>query len=190
MMATQHNRRFAVTQRREKVTELYVKSWSQASIAGELNVSQSTVSEDVQYVRRKWEQSAIRNFDELRTRELHKLDFIEREAWDAWERSKKPAQSATVTGEGNGQQTRKSMKNQTGDPRFLDQVSKCISHRRAITGLDAPLQVADVTPPPPEETAEQRKARVDEIFRAAGVAIEKGEPRRRRLISPDSDSQP
>lgn len=185
-MATQHNRRFAVTQRRQRVTELYLKGWSQAAIAIDLNVSQSTVSEDVKYVRRKWEQSAIRNFDELRTRELQKLDFIEREAWGAWERSQKPAQSATVTGEGHGQQTRKSMKNQIGDPRYMDLVSKCISHRRAITGLDAPLQVADVTPPPPEETPEQRKARLDEIFRAAAVAFEKGGPQR-RLISPDPD---
>jgi len=185
-MATKHNRRFAVTQRREKVTDLYVKGWSQAAIAIELNISQSTVSEDVQYVRRKWEQSAMCNFGELRARELHKLDYMEKEAWSAWERSQKPAQSATVTGEGNGQQTRKSMKNQTGDPRFLDQVSKCISHRRAITGLDAPLQMADVTPPPPEETPEQRKARLEDIFRMAVLAAERTAPQR-RLKSPDAE---
>jgi hypothetical protein len=77
------------------------------------------------------------------------------------------------------------MKNQTGDPRFLDQVSKCISHRRAITGLDAPLQMADVTPVP-EETPEQRKARLAEIFQAAAVAYEKGSPPR-RLSAPETD---
>jgi hypothetical protein len=178
-MATQHNRRFAATQRRQKVTDLYLKGWSQSAIATELNVSQSTVCEDLKFIRRKWEQSAIRNYDELRTRELHKLDFIESEAWAAWDRSQKPAQSATVTGEGNGQHTKKSMKHQVGDPRFLDQVSKCITHRRAITGLDAPLQVADATPPPPAETPEERRMRLDQIFKSLTAAFEQGGPRRR-----------
>ena len=129
----------------------------------------------MRYIARKWEQSSIRNFDELRTRELQKLDYLERECWAAWGRSQKPAQSATVSGEGNGQQTRKSVKNQIGDPRFLDQVAKCISQRRAITGLDAPLQVADATPPP-TETPEERRAKLDAIFKAITEAAEK--PRR------------
>jgi hypothetical protein len=135
-MATQHNHRFAVVQRRQRVTELYLKGWSQAAIAEELKVSQATVSGDIRHVRRQWEESAVRNFDELRSRELEKLGIIEREAWGAWDRSQKPAQSATVTGEGGGQRTRKSLKQQVGDPRFLDLVSKCIMQRRAITGLD------------------------------------------------------
>jgi hypothetical protein len=178
-MATQHNRRFAVAQRREQITALYLKGWSQAAIAKELGISQSTVSDDLKYIRRKWEQSSIRNYDELRTRELHKLDFIESEAWAAWDRSQKPSQSATVTGEGNGQQTKKSMKHQVGDPRFLDQVSKCIAHRRAITGLDAPLQVADATPPP-AETPEERRAKLEAIFKA----LTEGQERPRRLLPP------
>jgi hypothetical protein len=144
-MAPQHNRRFAAAQRRQRVTELYLKGRSQTEIAAELSVAQSTVSEDVQYVRRQWEQSAVRNYDELRTRELQKLEYIEREAWSAWDRSQKPAQSAVISGEGQGKQTRKSLKQQIGDPRFLDQVNKCIAQRRAITGLDvlpvpAPLE--------------------------------------------------
>jgi hypothetical protein len=100
-------------------------------------------------------------------------------------RRSKPAQSATVTGAGNGQHTRKSVKNQIGDPRFLDQVNKGVVQRRAILGLDAPLQMADVTPPPPEETTEQRRARLDEIFRLVRVAYEKDNPQQ-RLLPPNS----
>lgn len=135
-MATEHNRRFAIAQRRQRITELYLQGWSQAAIATELNISQSTVSDDVQYVRKKWHESAVKNFDQLRALELQKLDYIERESWAAWQRSQKPAQSATVTGAGNGQHTRKSMKNQIGDPRFLQQVNHCIAQRRALMGLD------------------------------------------------------
>ena len=171
-MATNHNRRFALAQRRQKVTDLYLQGWSEVSIAAELNVSQATVSSDVQYVRKKWEASAIRNFDELRTRELQKLDYIEREAWAAWQRSQKPAQSAVVNGEGNGERARKTLKNQYGDPRFLDQVNKCISQRRAITGLDAPLEVTEV--PTPETplillSREERTIRLDQIAVRLGL---------------------
>ncbi len=186
-MATEHNRRFAVAQRRYKVTELYLKKWSQAAIAAELNVSQSTVSEDVQFVRRKWEQSADRNFDELRTRELQTLDYIEREAWAAWERSQKPAQSAVVSGEGPAQQTRKSMKHQIGDPRFLDQVNKCIAQRRAITGIDlAPVPPASENQFDGNVTLEVRQQRVDTLIQAylarqrlgdVGTRVDDGQPR-------------
>lgn len=143
-MATEHNRRFAAAQRRQKVTELYLQGWSQAEIAEHLDAAQSTISEDVQNVRRQWEQSSLRNFGELRMREVQKLDYLEREAWAAWHRSQKPSQSAVVTeaGVGNGQRTRKSLKHQIGDPRFLDQINKCVTQRRALLGLDmlpAPL---------------------------------------------------
>ena len=179
-MATHHNRRFALAQRRARITKFYLQGWPQSAIASELGISQSTVSEDVRYVRRQWERSAIRNFDELRTRELQKLDYVEREAWSAWERSQKPAQAATVSGEGNGQQTRKSVKNQVGDPRYLDQIAKCIVQRRAITGLDAPLQVADATPPP-AETPEERRAKLQQIFATIAEAVQAPQ---RRLLPP------
>ena len=137
-MPTEHNRRFAAAQRRQKVTERYLQGWSQAEIAAELAVAQSTISKDTQYVRRQWEQAAVSNFDQLRARELQKLNHIERQAWDAWERSQKPAQSAVVTEQGVGaaQTTRKSLKHQIGDPRFLDLISKCVAQRRALLGLD------------------------------------------------------
>lgn len=174
---------FAALQRRQQVAELYLQGWTQNAIAEHLAVVQSTVSEDLKHVRQAWRESFVAALDETRARELARIDLVETEAWAAWKRSQKPTQSATVTGEGNGQQTRKSMKHQIGDPRFLDQVNKCIAQRRAILGLDAPLRLADVTPPPPEETPEKRKARMDEISRAITGDFEKRKPQR-RLIPP------
>jgi len=132
----QHNPDFALAHRRQQVTELSLQGWSQTSIAAHLEIAQSTVSEDLQHVRKAWQASAVNMIDEIRSRELTKIDLVEREAWAAWFRSQKPAQSAVVTGDGTGKQTRKSMKNQTGDPRFLDQINKCIAQRRALIGLD------------------------------------------------------
>ena len=52
-MATEHNRRFAAAQRRQKVTELYVQGWTQPEIAEHLGVGQPTICKDVQHVRRQ-----------------------------------------------------------------------------------------------------------------------------------------
>jgi hypothetical protein len=140
-----HNREeLAVSQRRKQVAELYLKGSSQPAIAEQLGVSQPTVSGDLKAIQQEWRESAIRDFDELRAIELQKIDLIEREAWAAWQRSQKPAQSAIVTGEGHDQKARKSMKHQYGDPRFLILVAQCINQRRALLGLD--VQPAAIPP--------------------------------------------
>jgi hypothetical protein len=142
-MSVKPSKQLAILKRRSTVADLYLQGWTQKAIAEELGVAQPTVCDDLKRIRAEWRDSAVRDFDEARQLELMKLDRIEREAWAAWDQSNKPAQSAVVTGEGNGQKTRKSMKNQHGDPRFLDQVNKCITHRRALLGLDAPMQLTE-----------------------------------------------
>lgn len=142
-MATNPGDQIMIDQRRQQCADLYVQGWTQAQIAEELNVVQSTVSSDLQALRTQWRESGIRDFDLSRAIELEKLDRIEREAWDAWERSKRPAQSAVVSGDAGNQQTRRSTKSQIGDPRFLDLINKCIAQRRALLGLDTPLQLSE-----------------------------------------------
>jgi Putative ATPase subunit of terminase (gpP-like) len=141
-MATRHNRRFIAAHRRQQVTEMYLQGRSQAEIAETLGVVQSTVCADLERVRKDWQASAHTDYAEIRVREVEKLNLIEKEAWAAWQRSQKPAQSAVVTGEGIEQRARKTLKNQVGDPRFLDQVNKAIAQRRALQGLDlAPVMI-------------------------------------------------
>ena len=54
---------------------------------------------------------------ELKRRQLSKLDLLEREAWDGWERSKQTGHA--------------------GDPRMLLMVLRCVERRCQILGLDA-----------------------------------------------------
>lgn len=138
-MTKPNNRRLAAELRRRQVVDLYLQGWSQAAIATELEIGQTSVSRDLRIVQQEWRESSIRDFDQLRTIELAKIDLVEREAWAAWQRSQKPAQSAVVNGEGAGQRARKTLKNQYGDPRFLEQVNKCIAQRRALMGLDVSI---------------------------------------------------
>ena len=112
---------------------------------GKLAISQPTVCQDLQAIRKQWRESAIRDFDAARELELQKLDRVEREAWAAWERSQQPAQSAVVSGDGTGH-ARKSLHTQHGDLRALETVLKCNAARRAMLGLDAPTRIAPVMP--------------------------------------------
>ena len=136
----------ALAKRRHQVGELYVQGHKQLAIGQQIGVSQQTVSNDLKAIQNQWRNSSVRDFDAVRDKELEKLDRIERECWAAWERSQKPAQSAVVSNGGDRQKTQKTVKEQHGDPRYLEQILKCISSRRALLGLDAPVRVAPTSP--------------------------------------------
>jgi hypothetical protein len=176
--------RLEIIRRRKQVADLYVQGWSQTAIAEHVGISQATVCDDLKRIRAEWRQSMVRDFDEARSKELAKLDRIEREAWAAWERSQKPAQSAVITGEGAQQPTRKTLKNQHGDPRFLDMVHKCVAARRAILGLDAPQRLEHtgsegkaiaITIESPDERAARIEAALLKEARRRGLVIELGD---------------
>ncbi|MDZ4780431.1 MAG: helix-turn-helix domain-containing protein [Planctomycetia bacterium] len=145
-MPTKPNKKVERARRRQQVAELYVQGWTQQVIGEHLQICQTTVCFDLKALRREWRESSIRDFDSQRYVELKKLERVEREAWAAWERSQKPLQSAVLNGEGSAARARKTVKNQHGDPRFLEQVQKCLVQRRALLGLDAPTLLAPVTP--------------------------------------------
>ena len=126
-----------IAERRQDVVELFLKAWSQPAIARELGISQPTVSRDLQAICKQWRESSIRDFDAARERELQKLEVLEREAWAAWERSQQPVESTTVTQDGSGKKAQKTVEHPVGDPRYLEQIHKCIAGRRALLGLDA-----------------------------------------------------
>jgi len=136
--------RLNAAQRRRKVAELYLKGWTQEAIAQFFDVSQPTVSRDIDEVRREWREAATIDLDESVTSALQKLDLIEREAWGAWQRSQTPL-TAAVRSEGGGTKgvsSRTSMRNSHGDPRFLDLVQKCVAQRSLILGLNAAAPAA------------------------------------------------
>lgn len=132
--------------RRATVSDLYIQGYPQIKIAEQLGISQTTVCHDLKRVQKQWVESGIRNFDVLRERELKKIERVEHEAWLAWQRSQKAAQSATMTTTGSEQKTQKKVEDQVGDPRFLEQVLKCGAARRALLGLDQPTKIAPTSP--------------------------------------------
>ena len=111
-------------------------------------MSQPTICEDLKVVRQQWLESSLMDFNELKARELEKLDLLEREAYRGWYRSLRDAETAKTKGAADAdgemdtpQEVETTVKGQAGDPRFLAEIRHCIESRRKLLGLDAPQQV-------------------------------------------------
>ena len=73
--------------------------------------------------------------------QLAKIDRIECEAWDAWERSKLESvktRQSKVEGDRKSTAATVDKEAQNGDPRYLSAVMSCIERRSKLLGLDAP----------------------------------------------------
>ncbi len=125
---------------RAETARLYLQGWLQIDIAKKQGVEQSTISDDLAAIRKQWLASAIRDFDEARAQELAKIDILEIEYWQAWQRSLKSKKTETAkTSSGKIRQDEASVKEEfrDGDPRFLAGVERCIERRCKLLGLDA-----------------------------------------------------
>lgn len=134
---------------------LYVKGKSQREIAQELSaardytVSHKTVGRDIAALLSRWRETACREINELKAAELARLNRLEREAWDEWERSKLKRERTLTekrTGDNPGERAQIVKENLLGDPRYLQAVQWCIDKRCKILGLDAPVKVAPTDP--------------------------------------------
>jgi hypothetical protein len=135
-----------ILSRRCKVSELILRgTTNHLEICQQLGMDpgqRSTITRDVAAIKEQWRESALRDFDEARGRELEKLALVEKEAWLAWERSKEEGSRKRTTPD--GEETVKEKRD--GNAAFLEAVLKCIAKRCALLGLDSPLKVAPTTP--------------------------------------------
>src|SRR5262245_54441350 len=150
-------------ERRQRVAAMYVRGASQMAIAAEVGVTQATVSTDLKAIRELWLKSMIRDFDQAKAIELAKLDHLESEAWKGWERSyadactlkvhteevpvrPRGARGSTVAQEEERLRVVRRVMDKTtqslaGDPRFLEQVERCIEMRLRVLGALKPGNV-------------------------------------------------
>ena len=145
----------------------------QAVIAAALNVDQSTVSNDLKVLVKRWQKSALMNVDEHRAAELARINRLELEYWEAWEASKLDKKSTVaerITAADTRLKAIQRSEAQTGDPRFLAGIERCVERRCKLLGLDAPTKVAPTDPTGTREydnlTNEERITQLGEIFDA------------------------
>lgn len=189
-MPVSRQRKLEIEKRRLKVAELALKGCRQLEIAERLGVTQATVSLDLKHLRDEWRQGARDDIAAEVARQLEKLSLLEREAWDAWERSKQPAHSTVVYrgGENEPSKMRQTLKHQTGDVRYLDQVQKCLAATRALLGLSParePLAGDAPHPPPSVDTINARR-----ITLAEALPILLSDPSYHSAPPPPADHKP
>lgn len=144
-------------ERRANVARLYARGWFQSDIGKELKLSPRQVQRDLDTIQRYWQRSTLVDFDKAKARELAKIDHLERECWDAWDRSKKDREARhsevneePSTTQNAGQPPVPSVKlkkkirvtteGQVGESDFLRAIQWCIDKRCEIIGLYAPLR--------------------------------------------------
>lgn len=130
-------------------TDLFLRGYSYRQIADLLNqrnakmgldyaiVPPMRVYKDLKQLLINWKREYEENIDLYITKELSKLDKIEAELWDAWERSKKRIVSKIRQ---SGLKTERS-ETFAGNPRYLDLVLSVQQRRAKLLGLDAPVKV-------------------------------------------------
>lgn len=148
---------------RTLVSRYYLQGKTQPEIAKLVEISQSTVSRDIKVLEEEWQTERVYNINEAKARELARVDILELEYWEGYERSKLdaitrtrtlkelPAGSEQVGGDklnkkkpkkgGTQQELQEVIKGQTGDPRFLQGIAWCINKRCEILGVDAPKKI-------------------------------------------------
>lgn len=164
----------AMFKRRWDVVELHLAGCSQMAIARRLNIAQGTVSKDLAFIHQEWEVTIPRDFKAARDLALAKIERIEREAWEAWDESRKPLITVDRSTEDAGQEetkkrrSRTRSKTQSGDTRHLLVVQKCVQQRAALLGLDATnLAKANGT----YQTFEEKMAEVERAMGGPGRGV-------------------
>ena len=121
---------------------------SQAAIAAQLRelrpytLSQKTISADLEEVRKRWSRASVENMNELKMRELDKIDHLEEQAWQRYYESIGPdTRSEIKKSEGGTHETKDTKLIKVvlrGDPRWFTIIIQCWQRRAKLLGLDAP----------------------------------------------------
>ena len=126
------------------IAGMYLRGFSQASIAKKIGVDQTQVSYDIRKLCKRWRESSLVDFNEAKQRELQRVDVLEREYWRAWRESRKQMQrtrEASTTGFGANNVEEIIKEDQYGDASMMRGIQWCIEQRCKIFGLYADINI-------------------------------------------------
>jgi predicted transcriptional regulator len=123
------------------ITRMYLQGKRQYEIAEVIGVTREQISYDLKEIRTRWRESTLVDFNEMKQRELEKIDLLEETYWAAWQRSiqEKTKTRTSKTGDTNSASIEK--ETLLGDPRFLQGVERCVDMRAKILGTYAPVKM-------------------------------------------------
>lgn len=145
------SKKMEIADRRKHVAEMYLKGQGQLEIAEKLNVDQSTISRDLKAIHEEWRLSAIRDFDLAKQIELERINRLEQEYWEAWEKSKsekqisnKKSSKRSTSSQPDYVEIQVRTEQREGEARYLQGIQWCISERCRILGLHENKQTLEV----------------------------------------------
>lgn len=146
-------------------SDLFLRGYSYREIADALNrdlsargmgytITFQMVYYDLRQCLIEWKRERLDNIDDYVTQELRKLDKMEVELWEAWERSKtgklreknrQNAKPRKVLEDGDNPEyygyEETTTETSAGNPRFLDLLLNVQQRRAKMLGFDAPIKV-------------------------------------------------
>lgn len=152
---------------------LFVKGYTYRVIAERLNeynhdngldytVTYKTVFLDIKQVLIEWKKERFSDIDNYIQLELKKLDKMEVELWEAWEKSKGAKRKTKIKGGDinnsvvqGGQLAERTLETNDGNPRYLDLLLKVQERRANLLGYNSPVKVDVCSAPPKEEAPAQ-----------------------------------
>jgi len=147
--------RLQIQQRRTTVARLYLQQRTQDEIARLVNVDQGTICRDLKALQAEWQRQRLDDFHQAKLRELARIDRLEREYWDAFERScnerAQTVQERSTAPSGDRLKAATRTEVRDGNAEFLRGVERCIEMRCKILGTFAAVKVAPTTPDGQEE---------------------------------------
>lgn len=129
-----------VAAHRREVARLYCDGLNQAEIGRLLGLSQPQISRELAALHDQWIAEQKDFVHRYKIRELSRLDRLEAELWDAWDRSKQEAEKFADKDGKDGNETTYTIEQRDGNPAFLAGVQSCIAERCKILGLYAPTK--------------------------------------------------
>lgn len=106
------------------------------------------IAGDMKKVLQDWQDERKEFIDFVVDRELKKLDIIEAECWDAWEKSKQGKKTTkfsggqiTASAVSGGKIKERSLEETSGDVKYLDKIFDCMDRRKDMLGYAAAKKV-------------------------------------------------
>ena len=128
-----------------KLAEWYLKGVSMGECAKRLGVSRPQITHDIKAIHKMWRESALRDFDAIRSEQLAKIDKLEATYWEGYERSlieRTRERVGQTTGTGasgapvNMTVMERTVELRDGSIAWLQGVERCITMRCKLLGLN------------------------------------------------------
>lgn len=133
------NETATIASRRVAVMRLYCAGKSMRDIGEKVGCSATTVHFDVRHCLQSFGRLTEQTTRKMIARELARLDTIEKECWEAWEKSKGESSKTRTRKKQRGNANEFEAVNETtqraGDPRYMKLILECIEKRARLLRL-------------------------------------------------------